>query len=255
MRERIDIEGSDSTLPFGKDRIFLIDSENTGWNGVAGYNMLKGDDQIYYFVTPNNVKEHIAVTVEEFFELKDELPKFTEILVEVDGTKNFLDDCIKTTIGYLLEKNIDREVVIISKDKGYKATKKFWEARGRIVKQAETIKAYLKPATVKISEKAQEEDMIARSLDEDFFPNPEEVPSKPKKVKSKQKKEPTKEEKLLAVIKKYKIGTTKAKQKKYVANALEIKKAKSIKGFVSGFKLSETDKEKVIEEIKQILFG
>ena len=151
MKSRIDLSDAfKEALPFENMKIFLVDSENVGWNGMKGIEELDAEDAVYYFTTAEREKEKATITVAQFFKMRDakEGPILKKINVTPNGKKNYLDDCIKTALGYLINTAQDIEVIIVSNDEGYQAVIEFWKQRGIKVSRASSIENYLHPQVI-----------------------------------------------------------------------------------------------------------
>ena len=122
--------------------IFLVDTENVGWAGLAGANKLDGDDIIYILmgtgVNSRTVKGDLVVDL-----LKSKVQYVIEE-TKHEG-KNYLDFQLSLIVGRLLERHEDAEFIIISKDQGYKAVTDYLEKYNRKGSIAQTIGEYLSP--------------------------------------------------------------------------------------------------------------
>lgn len=103
--------------------IYLVDFENVNCSGIKAINQLSKNDYLYIFYTPN------ANTIT--IDLHKKLLKCnaTVDFIAVTAGTNSLDFQLSTYLGYLVAKNEAAEFFIISKDKGFKAIKAFWNAK------------------------------------------------------------------------------------------------------------------------------
>lgn len=236
MKSRIDLSDAfKDALPFGDVKIFLVDSENVGWSGIKGFEELDGEDVVYYFTTAEREKEKVAITVAQFFKMRDvkEGPILQKVNVTPNGKKDYLDDCIKTALGYLINTTQDVEVIIVSNDEGYQATIEFWEQRGVKVSRASSIENYLHPQ------------VINNKITKSAISNVHEMIEQIQKEK--------KENDILALMKEYKCGKTKKKQQENAAKALQMSATKTINKFSKSFGLDETKATELAEKLRKIL--
>ena len=125
-------------------RVFLVDSENVGWWALDGASKLKPEDMIYILVgkgnsNSENVKSPIII---------EALRSKAKYIIEETGHigKNYLDFQLSLMIGEIIAKYPDAEIVILSKDQGYKAVLDYLNKHNRKGHQATSIKEYLYPA-------------------------------------------------------------------------------------------------------------
>ncbi len=102
----------------------LLDTENI--NRVLASTVYKFDE-IFVFVSPNSPKPRLQIKTGGILS-----PKIRVICVVGSG-KNNMDFHITGYCGYLLGKNKDAEVSIISNDRDFDNVRMFWIARGRVV--------------------------------------------------------------------------------------------------------------------------
>ena len=236
MKSKIDLSDVlEDALPFGDMKIFLVDSENIGWSGIKGLEELDSEDVVYYFTTTESKKEKVTITVAQFFKMRDakEGPILKKINVTPNGKKNYLDDCIKTALGYLINTAQDIEVIIVSNDEGYQAVIEFWKQRGIKVSRASSIENYLHPQ------------VINNKITKSAISNVHEMIEQMQKEK--------KENDILALMKEYKCGKTKKKQQENAAKALQMSATKTINKFSKSFGLDETKATELAEKLRKIL--
>ena len=125
-------------------RVFLVDTENVGWWALDGASKLKPEDMIYILVgkgnsNSENVKSPIII---------EALRSKAKYIIEETGHigKNYLDFQLSLMIGEIIAKYPDAEIVILSKDQGYKAVLDYLNKHNRKGHQATSIKEYLYPA-------------------------------------------------------------------------------------------------------------
>ncbi len=124
-------------------RVFLVDSENVGWWGLDGASKLSPEDMIYVLVGKGNsncenVKSPIVI---------EALRSPAKYIIEETGHtgKNYLDFQLSIMIGEIISKHKDAEIIILSKDQGYKAVLDYLKKHNRKGYQATSIKEYLNP--------------------------------------------------------------------------------------------------------------
>ncbi len=125
-------------------RVFLVDTENVGWWALDGASKLKPEDMIYILVgkgnsNSENVKSPIII---------EALRSKAKYIIEETGHigKNYLDFQLSLMIGEIIAKYPNAEIVILSKDQGYKAVLDYLNKHNRKGHQATSIKEYLYPA-------------------------------------------------------------------------------------------------------------
>lgn len=103
---------------------YLIDFENL--KNISGCATLLENDTIVFFYSKN------ANTLS--FELHIELSECKankEYIKAESGGKNALDFQLSTYVGYLIAKNPNEEIYIISKDAGFQNVLSFWKQKGK----------------------------------------------------------------------------------------------------------------------------
>ena len=103
---------------------YLIDFENL--KNINGCDTLLENDTIVFFYSKN------ANTLS--FELHIELSECKankEYIKAESGGKNALDFQLSTYVGYLIAKNPNEEIYIISKDAGFQNVLSFWKQKGK----------------------------------------------------------------------------------------------------------------------------
>lgn len=129
-------------------RIFLIDTENVHHHGLDGIEKLDDTDLVYVLSTPTFKKEKI----EGDLLLKVMLSKANFHVDDLtsNGSKNYQDFQLCTILGQLMERYVNAEAVIISKDNGYTAVMDYWKKNNRVINKAESIQDFFtpKPAAV-----------------------------------------------------------------------------------------------------------
>ena len=131
-------------------RVFLVDTENVGWWALDGASKLNPEDMIYVLVgkgnsNSENVKSPIII---------EALRSKAKYIIEETGHigKNYLDFQLSLMIGEIIAKYQDAEVVILSKDQGYKAVLDYLNKHNRKGHQATSIREYLNPAKQQIAQ-------------------------------------------------------------------------------------------------------
>lgn len=102
--------------------VYLVDFENVRSEGLKGVEELTSEDKVVIFYSQNAN----SIT----FDVHDLLRKSSaeiETYRILRGGRNSLDFQLSTYLGYLVMENSYREIVIISKDKGFLCVKNFWE--------------------------------------------------------------------------------------------------------------------------------
>ena len=98
--------------------IFLIDTENVEWNGIAGIEKLGSDDLVYVLYNKNfktqNIKGEIVANIVES-KAKCILEK-----IGISG-KNSLDFQLSCIVERNIERYSNAKIIIVSNDNGYKA--------------------------------------------------------------------------------------------------------------------------------------
>lgn len=131
-------------------RVFLIDTENVGWWGLDGASKLNPEDMIYVLVgksnsNSENVKSPIII---------EALRSPAKYIVEETGHtgKNYLDFQLSLMIGEIISKYENAEIIILSKDQGYKAVLDYLHKHGRKGFECPSIKEYLNPVKKQIAQ-------------------------------------------------------------------------------------------------------
>lgn len=124
-------------------RVFLVDTENVGWWGLDGASKLNPEDMVYVLVgkgnsNSENVKSPIII---------EALRSKAKYIIEETGHtgKNYLDFQLSIMIGEIISKYTDAEIIILSKDQGYKAVLDYLSKHNRKGCQTSSIKEYLNP--------------------------------------------------------------------------------------------------------------
>lgn len=115
-------------------RIYLIDYENVGYAGLSGIKELNADDSVYIFYS-DQIK---TIPFDVSIELCSTKAKVEFIKTKKSG-KNYLDFQLTTFLGYLICKNENCALYIISKDTGFDSAVDFWSERGIKIKRKECI--------------------------------------------------------------------------------------------------------------------
>ncbi len=124
-------------------RVFLIDSENVGWWALDGASKLDEDDMIYILVgTQNSNSENVKSPI-----IIEALRSKAKYIIEETGHigKNYLDFQLSLMIGEIISKYEDAQIIILSKDQGYKAVLDYLKKHNRKGYQAASIKEFLNP--------------------------------------------------------------------------------------------------------------
>lgn len=102
--------------------VYLVDFENVRSEGLKGVEELTSDDKVVIFYSQN--ANSITFDVHALLRKSSAEIETYRIL---RGGHNSLDFQLSTYLGYLVMENSYREIVIISKDKGFLCVKNFWE--------------------------------------------------------------------------------------------------------------------------------
>ncbi len=124
-------------------RVFLIDSENVGWWALDGASKLDENDMIYILVgTQNSNSENVKSPI-----IIEALRSKAKYIIEETGHigKNYLDFQLSLMIGEIISKYEDAQIIILSKDQGYKAVLDYLKKHNRKGYQAASIKEFLNP--------------------------------------------------------------------------------------------------------------
>lgn len=130
---------------------YLIDYENVGSKGLIGYNELQRSDHVYIFYT----KDAPNVGLDFVKEIINNREKAEVAIQEIDKKRKgdqSLDFCLASYLGYLIAVNRGKacSYVIVSKDDGYEAVKKFWNDSQKVeVSKRDTIKPAPEEESVK----------------------------------------------------------------------------------------------------------
>lgn len=129
-------------------RIFLIDPENVHHHGLDGIEKLDDTDLVYVLSTPTFKKEKIEGDL--LLKVMSSKANFHVDDLTSNGSKNYLDFQLCTILGQLMERYVNAEAVIISKDNGYTAVMDYWKKNNRVINKAESIQDFFtpKPAVV-----------------------------------------------------------------------------------------------------------
>lgn len=124
-------------------RIFLIDTENVHHHGLDGIEKLDDTDLVYVLSTPTFKKEKIEGDL--LLKVMSSKAKFHVDDLTSNGSKNYLDFQLCTILGQLMERYVNAEAVIISKDNGYTAVMDYWKKNNRVINKAESIQDFFTP--------------------------------------------------------------------------------------------------------------
>lgn len=102
--------------------VYLIDFENVHSAGLSGIERLTEKDCVYIFYSINSN----SITFEAHELLMSSKARIVPLLISCGG-KNALDFQLSSFIGYLAGASEDRELFVISLDKGYCFVQTFWE--------------------------------------------------------------------------------------------------------------------------------
>ena len=133
-------------------RIFLIDTENVHHHGLDGIEKLDDTDLVYVLSTPNFKKEKVEGDL--LLKVMSSKANFHVDDLTSNGSKNYLDFQLCTILGQLMERYVNAEAVIISKDNGYTAVMDYWKKNNRVINKAESIQDFFTPKPA-IVEKAK----------------------------------------------------------------------------------------------------
>lgn len=124
-------------------KIFLIDTENVGWQGLRGSELLSSSDEVYLFITDTfNSSKAFSLEIIKIF--LSSCAKFSFINIgKTNALKNYLDFQLCTFLGSLMERNQDAQAAIISKDKGYQSVVDYWHHNNRKVYLSPDIKTHM----------------------------------------------------------------------------------------------------------------
>ena len=124
-------------------RIFLIDTENVHHHGLDGIEKLDDTDLVYVLSTPTFKKEKIEGDL--LLKVMSSKANFHVDDLTSNGSKNYLDFQLCTILGQLMERYVNAEAVIISKDNGYTAVMDYWKKNNRVINKAESIQDFFTP--------------------------------------------------------------------------------------------------------------
>ncbi len=102
--------------------VYLVDFENVRSEGLKGVEELTSEDKVVIFYSKNAD----AITF-DVHTLLSKSPAEIETYRILRGGHNSLDFQLSTYLGYLVMENSFKEIVIISKDKGFLCVTNFWE--------------------------------------------------------------------------------------------------------------------------------
>lgn len=124
-------------------KVFLIDTENVGWQGIRGSESLSSSDEVYLFTTDVfNASKSFSLEIMKM--LISSRAKFSFINIgKTNALKNYLDFQLCTFLGSFMERQQDAQAVIISKDKGYQSVVDYWHHNNRKVYLAPDIKTHM----------------------------------------------------------------------------------------------------------------
>lgn len=124
-------------------RLFFIDTENVGWQGLKGSESLSSSDEVYLFTTDVfNASKSFSLEIMKM--LISSRAKFSFINIgKTNALKNYLDFQLCTFLGSLMERYQDAQAIIISKDKGYQSVVDYWHHNNREVYIAPDIKTHM----------------------------------------------------------------------------------------------------------------
>lgn len=118
-------------------KIFFVDSENVGCQGLRGMTELSKDD-IIYFLT-NFAFQEYTVPLSFAFALKASPARFFNVPLNTRRISQYLDRVLGTLLGHALALYPEAEAIIVSKDKGYLPEIEYWQSQGRAVSQFSSI--------------------------------------------------------------------------------------------------------------------
>ena len=104
--------------------IYLVDFENTGYNGLKGIERLTEEDQVHLFYSSNADK----LTFDIHLSIMASKAKIFYYKVEI-GAKNALDFQLATYLGALTVSNPEESFYIVSNDDGFHYIVQFWKQR------------------------------------------------------------------------------------------------------------------------------
>ena len=142
-------------------RIFLIDTENVHHHGLDGIEKLDDTDLVYVLSTPNFKKEKVEGDL--LLKVMSSKANFHVDDLTSNGSKNYLDFQLCTILGQLMERYVNAEAVIISKDNGYTAVMDYWKKNNRVINKAESIQDFFTPKPA-IVEKAKLDPIDAKGV-------------------------------------------------------------------------------------------
>ena len=124
-------------------KVFLIDTENVGWQGIRGSELLSSSDEVYICTTDVfNASKSFSLEIMKM--LISSRAKFAFINIgKTNALKNYLDFQLCTFLGSFMERQQDAQAVIISKDKGYQSVVDYWHYNNREVYLAPDIKTHM----------------------------------------------------------------------------------------------------------------
>lgn len=118
-------------------KIFFVDSENVGCQGLRGMTDLSKDD-IIYFLT-NLAFQECTVPLSFAFALKTSPARFFNVPLNTRRISQYLDRVLGTLLGHALALYPEAEAIIVSRDKGYLPEIEYWQSQGRAVSQFPSI--------------------------------------------------------------------------------------------------------------------
>ena len=118
-------------------KIFFVDSENVGCQGLRGMTELSKDD-IIYFLT-NLAFQECTVPLSFAFALKASPARFFNVPLNTRRISQYLDRVLGTLLGHALALYPEAEAIIVSRDKGYLPEIEYWQSQGRVVSQFPSI--------------------------------------------------------------------------------------------------------------------
>lgn len=102
--------------------VYLVDFENVRSEGLKGVEQLSADDKVVIFYSKNAN----SITFDVHALLSKSAAEIETYRI-LRGGHNSLDFQLSTYLGYLVMENSYKEIVIISKDKGFLCVTNFWE--------------------------------------------------------------------------------------------------------------------------------
>ncbi|MBQ3583689.1 MAG: hypothetical protein IJA27_03150 [Lachnospiraceae bacterium] len=103
--------------------VYLVDFENVRSEGLKGVENLSEDDKVVIFYSVNAD----AITFDVHMLLSKSQAEIETFRI-LRGGRNSLDFQLSTYLGYLVMENRYRDIVIVSKDKGFLCAVSFWDA-------------------------------------------------------------------------------------------------------------------------------